>query len=124
MDKLVLKNAEQFKRFTDRVFGRVDFEEPKSYPCLCVYICDSDWDRCGDLDIKVLDFVYLEDFNKRHRRERDIKAAKTRRENKKAAKAWRLKEPETFAGMSDGEVLNFVFKRIMDNEHVSSKRDG
>jgi hypothetical protein len=122
MDKFVLKDEEQFKRFSKRVFDRTDLEGPKKYPCLCVYCYEEDWDRCGDLTVEMLDFVYQEDFNKRHRRQCDIENAKTRRLNKKQAEAWRLKEPETFIGMSDGEVLNFVFKRIMDKFNKDSGR--
>ena len=132
MDKIVLKDEKQFERFIKRVFDKVDLEGPKQYPCLCVYSQEEGWDRCGDFEVEMLEFVYLEDFNKKHRRQCDIDAAKTRRLNKKQAAGWRLKEPETFIGMSDGEILNFVFKRAMeqytenkdkDNE-LSSKRDG
>lgn len=37
---------------------------PESYPCLMVYTFEKDYDRCGNYEIEIFEFVYPEDFKK------------------------------------------------------------
>ena len=41
---------------------RDDSEFPEEYPCLVLLANERDWDRQGNIAFKMLDFVYLKDF--------------------------------------------------------------
>lgn len=38
---------------------------PKSYPCVVVYAIEHSFDRCGDVGVELIDYVYPRDFVKK-----------------------------------------------------------
>ena len=48
--------------FTDEFIYTRDAEKPKSFPLIAVYYFEEGFDRCGDVSVKLLHYVYLKDF--------------------------------------------------------------
>lgn len=41
---------------------REDCLFPEHYPCVMVYHIENEWDRFGDVEFRMFEFVYLQDF--------------------------------------------------------------